>query len=126
MLHSVSRSSYNLSSCLPHPPSSDSQDLLRAADQYIIEGLKSLCESAIAQDLTVENVSETFKLAEDFHAPQLMNLCVQYALEHYNLIVQAHDADYFTDLMDRMKPRLKEILIKLGSKSPVKVIESID
>mmetsp|Transcript_34800 Transcript_34800/g.58447 ORF Transcript_34800/g.58447 Transcript_34800/m.58447 type:complete len:729 (+) Transcript_34800:396-2582(+) len=97
------------------------QDLLRAADQYIIEGLKSLCEKAIAQDLTVENVSETFKLAEDFHAPQLMNLCVQYALEHYNLIAQVSNADYFTDLMDRMKPRLKEILIKLGSKPPEEV-----
>ncbi|KAI3742598.1 hypothetical protein L1987_60286 [Smallanthus sonchifolius] len=33
------------------------QDLLRAADQYLLEGLKRLCEYTIAQDILVDNVS---------------------------------------------------------------------
>ncbi|RDX57989.1 Arm repeat protein with ABF2, partial [Mucuna pruriens] len=32
-------------------------DLLRAADQYLLEGLKRICENAIVQDISVENVS---------------------------------------------------------------------
>ncbi|KAI3449636.1 hypothetical protein Pfo_006301 [Paulownia fortunei] len=39
------------------------QDLLRAADQYLLEGLKRLCEYAIAQDISVENVSLMFELS---------------------------------------------------------------
>ena len=31
------------------------QELLQAADQYLLEGLKRLCENAIAQDLTVSS-----------------------------------------------------------------------
>ncbi|KAH9624069.1 hypothetical protein KSS87_018208 [Heliosperma pusillum] len=33
------------------------QDLLRAADQYLLEGLKRLCECTIAQVVSVENVT---------------------------------------------------------------------
>ncbi|CAI9760106.1 unnamed protein product [Fraxinus pennsylvanica] len=40
------------------------QDLLKAADQCLLEGHKRPCEYAIAQDISVENVSLMFELSE--------------------------------------------------------------
>ncbi|KAH0907077.1 hypothetical protein HID58_038904 [Brassica napus] len=48
-----------------------SQDLLRAADQYLLEGLKRLCEYTIAQDITLENIGGMYDLSEAFHAMSL-------------------------------------------------------
>lgn len=46
-------------------------DLLQASDQYLLEGLKRLCEMCIAQSLSVENLPPTFELSEAFSAPQV-------------------------------------------------------
>ncbi|RVW54928.1 ARM repeat protein interacting with ABF2 [Vitis vinifera] len=59
------------------------QDLLRAADQYLLEGLKRLCEYAIAQDISVENVSLMYELSEAFNAMTLRHTCILYILEHF-------------------------------------------
>ncbi|CAI5491821.1 unnamed protein product [Closterium sp. Naga37s-1] len=59
------------------------QDLLRAADQYLLETLKRLCEHAIAQDLTVENVANVYELAETYHAQSLRQMCVLFVLDHH-------------------------------------------
>ncbi|KAJ6931825.1 hypothetical protein NC652_015110 [Populus alba x Populus x berolinensis] len=47
------------------------QDLLRAADQYLLDGLKRLCECTIAQDIFCENVSLMHELSEGFNAMSL-------------------------------------------------------
>ncbi|XP_054818516.1 ARM REPEAT PROTEIN INTERACTING WITH ABF2-like isoform X2 [Prosopis cineraria] len=47
------------------------QDLLGAADQYLLDGLKRHCECAIAQDVSVENVSLMYELSEAFNAMSL-------------------------------------------------------
>ncbi|KAG6382957.1 hypothetical protein SASPL_157310 [Salvia splendens] len=60
------------------------QDLLRAADQYLLEGLKRLCEYAIAQDISVENVSLMFELSEAFSASNLRDACILYILDKYS------------------------------------------
>ncbi|KAI3864007.1 hypothetical protein MKW98_031599 [Papaver atlanticum] len=59
------------------------QDLLRAADQYLLEGLKRLCEYAIAQDVSLENVSTMYELSENFHAMSLRDICILFILEHF-------------------------------------------
>ncbi|XP_026438287.1 ARM REPEAT PROTEIN INTERACTING WITH ABF2-like isoform X1 [Papaver somniferum] len=59
------------------------QDLLRAADQYLLEGLKRLCEYAIAQDVSLENVSTMYELSENFHAISLRDICILFILEHF-------------------------------------------
>ncbi|KAG5376580.1 hypothetical protein IGI04_041176 [Brassica rapa subsp. trilocularis] len=53
-----------------------SQDLLRAADQYLLEGLKRLCEYTIAQDITLENIGGMYDLSEAFHAMSLRQACI--------------------------------------------------
>ncbi|KAL0435740.1 UNVERIFIED_CONTAM: arm repeat protein interacting with a [Sesamum radiatum] len=60
------------------------QDLLRAADQYLLEGLKRLCEYAIAQDISVENVSLMFELSEAFNALSLRHACIVFILEKFD------------------------------------------
>lgn len=59
------------------------EELLQAADQYMLDGLKQLCEEAISQGLTMENLGELYDLAENFNAPQLGRRCALFALEHY-------------------------------------------
>ena len=60
------------------------EELLQAADQYMLENLKRLCEIAIADTLTCENLGAVYELAENFDAPQLAKRCVLFALEHYS------------------------------------------
>ncbi|GLU08845.1 hypothetical protein SLE2022_257300 [Rubroshorea leprosula] len=60
------------------------QDLLRAADQYLLEGLKRLCEYAIAQDISLENVSSMYELSEAFNAISLKHTCVLFFLEQFD------------------------------------------
>ncbi|KAL2238871.1 UNVERIFIED_CONTAM: hypothetical protein Sindi_1078800 [Sesamum indicum] len=60
------------------------EDLLRAADQYLLEGLKRLCEYAIAQDISVENVSLMFELSEAFNALSLQHACILFILEKFD------------------------------------------
>nr|WIV69098.1 PUCXE21 protein [Pyrus ussuriensis] len=59
------------------------QDLLRAADQYLLEGLKRLCEYTIAQDISLENVSNMYELSEAFHAMSLRHTCILFILEQF-------------------------------------------
>ncbi|XP_043806996.1 ARM REPEAT PROTEIN INTERACTING WITH ABF2 isoform X6 [Manihot esculenta] len=60
------------------------QDLLRAADQYLLEGLKRLCEYTIAQDISLENVASMYELSEAFHAISLRHTCILFILEHFD------------------------------------------
>ena len=46
-------------------------ELLQASDQYLLEGLKRLCEMCIAQSLGVDTLAPTFELSEAFSAPQV-------------------------------------------------------
>ncbi|TQD85947.1 hypothetical protein C1H46_028493 [Malus baccata] len=64
------------------------QDLLRAADQYLLEGLKRLCEHAIAQDICVENLSLMFELSEAFNAMSLQQACILFLLEQFEELVE--------------------------------------
>ncbi|PKI37493.1 hypothetical protein CRG98_042122 [Punica granatum] len=60
------------------------QDLLRAADQYLLEGLKRLCEYAIAQDISLDNVISMYELSEAFNAISLRHSCILFILEHFD------------------------------------------
>ncbi len=62
------------------------EELLQASDQYMLEGLKRLCEMAIATGLTVDNLPDVFELAENCNAPQLAKKCVLFALENYDKV----------------------------------------
>ncbi|AQK93904.1 ARM REPEAT PROTEIN INTERACTING WITH ABF2 [Zea mays] len=71
------------------------QDLLRAGDQYLLEGLKRLCEYTIAKDVNLDNVSDMYDLSEAFHAVSLRHTCILYILEHFNKICTRAGAPQF-------------------------------
>ncbi|KAM1001479.1 hypothetical protein ACFX15_007654 [Malus domestica] len=77
------------------------QDLLRAADQYLLEGLKRLCEHAIAQDICVENLSLMFELSEAFNAMSLQQACILFLLEQFEELVEK---PWYPTLVDRVIP----------------------
>ncbi|KAI6683713.1 hypothetical protein NL676_029626 [Syzygium grande] len=62
----------------------NAQELLKAADQYLIEGLKQLCERAIGQELSMETISTIYELSNDFHATSLKHSCILFILEHFD------------------------------------------
>ncbi|MEW5297840.1 MAG: hypothetical protein WDW36_001021 [Sanguina aurantia] len=89
--------------------------LLQASDQYLLEGLKRLCEMSIAQSLSVENVMQTFELSEAYSAPQLGKRCVLFVLEHYDAILALCEQESYSQVMQRMVPCLRASLIADGS-----------
>ncbi|KAI4368329.1 hypothetical protein MLD38_016898 [Melastoma candidum] len=54
-----------------------------SADQYLLEGLKRLCEYAM-QDVSLDNVSSMYELSEAFNAMSLRNSCILFILEHFD------------------------------------------
>uniref|UniRef100_A0A383W3D1 BTB domain-containing protein n=1 Tax=Tetradesmus obliquus TaxID=3088 RepID=A0A383W3D1_TETOB len=66
--------------------------LLQASDQYLLEGLKRLCEAALAQSLSVENLVDVWQASEAYSAPQLAKRCVLFALEHCTEIIALDSA----------------------------------
>jgi hypothetical protein len=64
------------------------EELLQAADQYMLEGLKRLCEASLSGRLSVDSLAATYELSENFNAPQLGRRCVLHALEHYESMVR--------------------------------------
>lgn len=86
------------------------EDLLQAADQYMLEGLKRLCEASICSSLSVESLANTYALAENFNAPQLARRCVLYALEHYEAALASCGPACFASLIEQMVPKLKEFV----------------
>jgi hypothetical protein len=69
------------------------EELLRAADQYMMERLKRLCEKAIGETLSVENLPSVYELADNFNAPQLARQCVLFCLEHHQAMVRRAERD---------------------------------
>ncbi|XP_012481841.1 ARM REPEAT PROTEIN INTERACTING WITH ABF2 isoform X1 [Gossypium raimondii] len=85
------------------------QDLLGAADQYLLEGLKRLCEYTIAQDVTLDNVSSMYELSEAFHAISLRHTCILFILEHFS---QLSDRPGHSHLIQRIIPEIRNYFAK--------------
>jgi len=86
------------------------QELLEAADQYLLDSLKRLCEGAIAAQLAPDNVAAAFDLAEAFNAPELSKSCALYCLEHYEEMLgmpKMGGVAGFAQLLEKMSERLQ-------------------
>ncbi|KAL7112892.1 hypothetical protein ACP275_04G029500 [Erythranthe tilingii] len=84
------------------------QDLLRAADQYLLDGLKRLCEYAIAQDISVENVSLMFELSEAFNALSLRHACVLFILKNFDKL---SIMPWYSQLIQRILPETRNYFV---------------
>ncbi|XP_057549477.1 ARM REPEAT PROTEIN INTERACTING WITH ABF2-like [Amaranthus tricolor] len=98
------------------------QDLLRAADQYLLDGLKRLCEYAIAQDISVENVALMYELSEAFNAMSLRNSCILFILEQFDGLISK---SWYTRLIQRVLPEIRNFFDRVLTKPNfVEVTES--
>ncbi|KAI7755493.1 hypothetical protein M8C21_031667 [Ambrosia artemisiifolia] len=84
-------------------------DLLKASDQYLLEGLKRLCEYTIAQDITADNVELMYDLSEAFNAVSLRNACILFVLEHFH---QLDSKPWYGSLVHRILPDIRDCFVK--------------
>lgn len=82
------------------------QELLEVADQYMVDNLKKLCEDAISEQLSAENVSAAFELAEAFDAPALATACALFCLDGLSDNSQFPNRRAFCRMMQKMTTRL--------------------
>ncbi|XP_027367888.1 ARM REPEAT PROTEIN INTERACTING WITH ABF2-like [Abrus precatorius] len=90
------------------------QDLLRAADQYLLEGLKRLCEYTIAQDISLENVSSMYELSEAFNAISLRHACILFILEQFDKLSARPGHSL---LIQRITPEIRNYFVKALTKA---------
>ncbi|KAK6940828.1 BTB/POZ domain [Dillenia turbinata] len=87
------------------------QDLLRAADQYLLDGLKRLCECTIAQvmvlsqNISVENVPLMYELSEAFNAMSLRQSCIFFILEQFDKLCSMQ---WYTCLIRSIIPEIRK------------------
>ncbi|XP_024380981.1 ARM REPEAT PROTEIN INTERACTING WITH ABF2 isoform X2 [Physcomitrium patens] len=93
----------------------NAQDLLRAADQYLLEGLKRLCEYSMAQNLTLETLMNVYDLAEAYHALSLRDTCVLFILKHHE---QMCSITGYPALLHRITPEIREYLRRILRPQP--------
>ncbi|KAL5995955.1 hypothetical protein ACLOJK_026028 [Asimina triloba] len=91
------------------------QELLRAADQYLLEGLKRLCEYAIAQDISHDNVTSMYELSEAFHAMSLRHTCVLFILEQFDKMIARPG---FSAVVQRIIPEIRNYFAKAFKPNP--------
>ncbi|XP_023539244.1 ARM REPEAT PROTEIN INTERACTING WITH ABF2-like [Cucurbita pepo subsp. pepo] len=89
------------------------QDLLRAADQYLLEGLKRLCEYTIAQDISLENVASMYELSEAFNAISLRHTCILFILEQFDKLSAMPGHSH---LIQRILPEIRNYFAKALTK----------
>ncbi|KAG5514446.1 hypothetical protein RHGRI_035758 [Rhododendron griersonianum] len=89
------------------------QELLRAADQYLLEGLKRLCEYAIAQDISAENVSLMYELSESFNALSLKHACILFILEKFDKLSAM---PWCSHLIQRVLPEMRNYFARALSR----------
>ncbi|KAI9119247.1 hypothetical protein K1719_009922 [Acacia pycnantha] len=89
------------------------QDLLRAADQYLLDSLKRHCEYAIAQDISVENVSLMYELSETFNAMSLRQSCILFLLEEFDKL---NVKPWYCRMIRRIIPAIHEFFGSLLTK----------
>lgn len=91
-------------------PTEVAQDLLRASDQYLLEGLKHQCEETIKDIISTENISDIYLLSESCMANQLGHHCVMFVLERSNEMILTYGLAKFLELVTKMVPQLRETL----------------
>ena len=62
-------------------------DLLALADQYLVDDLKRLCESAIQKSISVENVALMLATADARQAAALRQRCFDFVLRNFGKVI---------------------------------------
>ena len=63
------------------------RDLLVAANKYLLESLKNMCEESLCENVSSSNVIEYLKFAENNNAPKLKAQAIQYIVSNAETII---------------------------------------
>ena len=63
--------------------------LLPLADKYLLDELKQLCDSAIRRILSVENIAEVLRVADDHDCPDLFKYCVPFFKANVQILTRS-------------------------------------
>jgi hypothetical protein len=98
------------------------EEMLQAADQYMLDRLKQLCEERLEGALSVDSLQSMVELSESFNASHLGRKCTLFALANFTELSQAMKDEGeldFTSLLKRILPKLKvSITEQLQKKAP--------
>ncbi|KAK9154628.1 hypothetical protein Sjap_002108 [Stephania japonica] len=83
--------------------------LLVAADKYSLDRLKLTCESYICKHLSVNSVSETLALADQYDALDLKAVCLKFAAENLAAVMQTDGFQYLKE----NQPSLQSEILKI-------------
>ncbi|KAL9677241.1 hypothetical protein QQ045_005469 [Rhodiola kirilowii] len=84
--------------------SSVAEELLVVADQYLMDGLKRLCESSIALDICFDNLEMIYELSETFNAKDLKKSCLKYIVTNFR---QFCSRTWFSNMLERAMPEIQ-------------------
>ncbi|PWA58123.1 ARM REPEAT PROTEIN INTERACTING WITH ABF2 [Artemisia annua] len=80
------------------------KDLLKAADQYLLDGLKRLCEYTMAQNIKADNLALMYDLSETSNAVSLRNACILFVLEQFN---ELHSKPWYASFLVQILPEIR-------------------
>lgn len=64
-------------------------DLLKAADMFQIEGLRSLCVEKVEQALTVQNAAFICQVADTHNAQHLKTYCITFMMQNFREVIKS-------------------------------------
>ena len=62
-------------------------DLLSVADQFLVQSLKGICESAIEKSISVDNVALMLRTADERQALNLRKKCFQFLMRNFGKVI---------------------------------------
>jgi speckle-type POZ protein len=73
-------------------------NLLIESNKYNLTRLKSICEWELTKIIDQENVVDLLLLSDIHEATELRNVCLEYAVEHFESVTKRKDYDVFKKL----------------------------
>lgn len=104
---------------LPCPSTSTSmaECLLAAADRFMLDRLKSLCEAKIFQSISIDNVCTILSLAQCYLASQLKFECLKFAASNLEEVVQSEGFKYLKENRPSLQSELLETVARFEDDS---------
>lgn len=71
---------------------------LIVSDKYALVRLKKMCEWELSKVINQDNVIDLLHLSDVYNANELRDICLEYAVEHFDIVTKRKDYDIFKKL----------------------------
>eukprot|EP00250_Pteridium_aquilinum_P030117 c4067_g1_i1 orf=486-1718(-) len=97
------------------------QHLLAAADRYGLDRLRSLCESRLCEEVSVQTVATTLALAEQHHSSQLKAVCLKFAAANLTAVMMSEGYEHLRESCPSLQSELLEAVAGVDEEAGVGV-----